>query len=366
MIKPASSLCDMRCSYCFYHDVAASRQMASMGVMTWGIAAALIRNVYCVLEPGDSITFAFQGGEPGLAGLGFYKFFTEEVKKCSQPGVQTGYAIQTNGLTIDDDWCSFFLENGFLIGLSLDGDASLHNQNRVDAKGKGTYNRVMNAKKLLDKHGVPYNVLCVLTAESARRARRIWDFILREKIEYIQFIPCLEALDNMPDDATGAALTGKRFYQFYSALFPLWKEEAERGNVVNIRLFEDLAGVYLAGRGITCGVSGRCSPQIVVEGDGSVYPCDFFVLDKYKVGDLSKSTLKDVFEAVVGSGFLSAVAEPPAICESCAYRQWCRGGCKRMARAVYGGGCGMKMFLDECLESLLAATRIILERQRQP
>ena len=160
--------------------------------------------------------------------------------------------------------------------------------------------------------------------------------------------------------ASGASLTGRRFYQFYSTLFPLWKEEAEQGNAVSVRLFEDLAGVYLAGRGITCGVSGRCSPQIVVEGDGSAYPCDFYVLDAYKVGDLSKSTLKDVFEAVVGSGFMAALPEPQVICSDCKYRQWCGGGCKRMARAVYSDGCGMKLFLDECLDSLLATTRRIL------
>ena len=350
MIKPASSLCDMRCTYCFYCDVAASRHTASMGIMTRETATALIGNVYSQLTAGDTITFAFQGGEPGLAGLDFFVFFAKTAKKAAGRGVKTSYAFQTNGLMIDDAWCRFFKGNKVLVGLSLDGDGALHNHNRVDLHGKGTYNRVMEAKKLLDRHKVDYNILCVLTAESARRARRLWGFIVKEGIRYIQFIPCLEPLD----DISHMALTSTRFYKFYADLFPLWKAEAGKGNMVNIRLFEDLAGVYLAGKGLTCGMSGRCSPQMVVEADGSVYPCDFYVLDEYRVSNLAEASIKDVFEAVVASGFLEQGRQTYAQCGDCTYNKWCQGGCKRMARAVYGDDCGMKTFLDGHLDELLA------------
>ena len=396
MIKPASSLCDMRCTYCFYYDVAASRHRASMGIMTRETAAALIRNVYSELTAGDSISFAFQGGEPGLAGLDFFIFFAETAKNAAGRGVKTSYAFQTNGLMIDDAWCRFFKDNNVLVGLSLDGDSALHNHNRIDAHKKGTHSRVMEAKKLLDRHGVHYNVLCVLTSESARRARRLWGFILKEGIRYIQFIPCLEPLDtatqidsisaddtamqlndksvngaaaqlndasgaemamsidDTPNTGTMAALTASRFYKFYADLFPLWKAEASKGNAISIRLFEDLAGIYLAGRGLTCGISGRCTPQIVVEADGSVYPCDFYVLDEYRVANLAESSIKDVFEAIVACGFLGQAQHVYARCGGCQYYKWCQGGCKRMAKAVYGDECGMKMFLDEYLKELLA------------
>ena len=362
MIKPASSLCDMRCTYCFYYDVAASRHRASMGIMTRETASALIRNVYSELSAGDSISFAFQGGEPGLAGLDFFIFFTETAKSAAGRGVKTSYAFQTNGLMIDDAWCRFFKDNNVLVGLSLDGDSALHNHNRIDAHEKGTYNRVMEAKKLLDRHNVHYNILCVLTSESARRARRLWGFILKEGIRYIQFIPCLEPLDTARPDAisgTGAmaALTAPRFYKFYADLFPLWKAEADKGNMVSVRLFEDIAGIYLAGRGLTCGISGRCTPQIVVEADGSVYPCDFYVLDEYRVSNLAEFTIKEVFEAVVACGFLGQEQQAYAQCGNCAYHKWCQGGCKRMAKAVYGDECGMKLFLDECLKELLVVVR---------
>ena len=349
MIKPASSLCDMRCTYCFYHDVAAARHKASMGIMSRETAAAIIRNVYSQLTPGDVINFAFQGGEPGLAGLDFFEFFAETAKNASPRGVKTHYAFQTNGLMIDDDWCRFFKANNALVGLSLDGDAPLHNLNRVDAQKKGTFGRVIEAKKLLDKHKVDYNILCVLTAESARRARRIWGFVLKEGIRYIQFIPCLEPLG----DTHPAALASEKFFQFYDALFPLWKTEAARGNIIHVRLFEDLMGIYLAGQKFTCGISGRCAPQIVVEADGNVYPCDFYVLDEYRVANLAESSIKDVFEAVAASDFLKQGQQMPAHCEGCAYSMWCQGGCKRMAKAVYGPNCGMKAFLNRHLSSLI-------------
>ena len=349
LIKPASSLCDIRCTYCFYFDVAKSRHEFSSGIMTKQTVNSLLQNVFCDLEMGDNITFAFQGGEPGLAGIDFFAYFVDEAKKAAAKKVKIHYTFQTNGLMIDEIWCGFFRENNFLVGLSLDGFAALHNKNRLDSHGKGTYARVMAAKKLMDKHLVAYNILCVLTAESSRRAARIWDFIIQENIRFIQFIPCLSPLKQH----SAYALSGEKFYRFYSDLFLRWKSEASRGNIFAVRFFEDIGQFYLKGRAVTCGFSGRCSPQIVVEADGGVYPCDFYVLDDYKVGNLTKDTLREVFEAVVRSGFLKDSPMPDR-CRECTYSKWCHGGCKRMRHAVYGERCGMRMFLDENLHELLS------------
>jgi len=350
MIKPASSLCNMRCAYCFYADVASCRKKASYGIMKKEVAAALIGNIFAVLDKGDHITFAFQGGEPCLAGLDFFEFFVEQVRTTAPFGVKVHYALQTNGLAMDDDWCNFFLRNQFLLGLSLDCDITLHNSNRIDSNGKVTFNSVIKAKKLLDRYGVAYNILCVLSAESARRATRIWNFILQEKISYIQFIPCLEPLN----EKSPHALTSKKFYQFYATLFPLWKKECEKGNRVSVQLFEDLNTLFMHGRRTTCGLSGGCTPQIIVEADGSVYPCDFYVLDEYKTGNLTIQTLEEIFEAIVKSDFIKA-PQMPVHCADCEYYKWCKGGCKRMAQAVYGKDCGMRLFLDEYLYELLSS-----------
>jgi uncharacterized protein len=147
MIKPASSLCNMRCRYCFYADISGLRQVASHGIMETRTAHAIIENVFKDLEDGDEVSFAFQGGEPTLAGLPWYEDFTETVS--AQPKrVKTQYALQTNGLLINGAWGEFFNKHNFLVGLSIDGGARFHNDNRVDAQNRGTYRAVMEEAAL--------------------------------------------------------------------------------------------------------------------------------------------------------------------------------------------------------------------------
>ena len=339
MIKPASSMCDSRCGYCFYSDVSKNREIPFLGLMSKETAESIILNIYKSLLAGDSITFGFQGGEPCLRGLDFFEFFVDTAKSNLPYGVNINYVIQTNGLAIDEKWCNFFKKNRFLVGLSLDGDSALHNNNRKDAYGKGTYNRVMNTKKLFDTYKIRYNILCVLTSEIARRGKKIWDFILKENIRYIQFIPCLEPLN---DTAGDIHLTPERFYRFYSDLFPLWQKKTS----VRVRLFDDLLIIASKNKGAACGMTGRCSPQFIIESDGSVYPCDFYVLDKYKACNLTEVTLKEAFDSLInGSFFESNII--PGRCNTCIYKSWCNGGCKRMKNAVYGDICGMSLFLNE-------------------
>ena len=345
MFKPASSLCDLRCAYCFYADEAATRAAPSVGMMSRETADACLRNVYAHTERGDEITFAFQGGEPTLAGLDFFEHFASEAKRLAPAGVRTAYALQTNGLHLDDAWCAFLKAHGFLVGLSLDGDAVLHNRNRADARGKSTHARVLQAKKRLDRHAVPYNVLCVLTAEHTRRAGRLFAFFKAEGVAHVQFIPCLEPLAGNPAPQT---LTGTKFFRFYSDVYTLWRADP----FLHVRFFEDILGLFVHGRGITCGISGHCMPQWVIEADGTTYPCDFYCLDGYAVGNLAVDTLETVYANLVASEFF-APRPLPDRCAPCRCNRWCGGGCKRMANVVYGEDCGVRMFLDAHLEDLL-------------
>lgn len=355
MIKPASSLCNMQCTYCFYADVAAARAHQSLGIMSPEVATAIIQNVAVSLTKGDQLTFSFQGGEPMLAGLEFFTFFVSQVKAIIPPTIRVHYAMQTNGTLVTDEWCELFKAHGFLLGVSIDGDAALHNQNRTDTQGKGSFNRVMKAKRLFDVHKITYNVLCVLNGENARYPRRIWEFFIREKIAYIQFIPCLEPLAS--SEKATFALTGDKFYTFYASIFSLWKKGLQSNQLIKVQLFEDLAALHLYGHPVTCGLSKGCSPQIILEADGSAYPCDFYVLDAFKVGNLATQTLEEVFKAVLSSPFYAHEKAIPAHCHACAHYPWCQGGCKRMSKAVYSEGCGMRMFLDAHLQTLLQVYR---------
>lgn len=212
LIKPASSLCNIKCRYCFYHDLSSIREVRSFGKMSKELSKKMIDQIYVDLNDGDQLTLAFQGGEPTLAGLNFYRCLVSYIKE-QEKQVNVHYAIQTNGMVINDNWCTFFKENNFLVGLSMDGPAIFHDSSRVDWKQRGTFNRVHRTKELFDSYGIDYNVLTVLTNEMASAPDEMMSFIQSEKIEFIQFIPCMNGFSD--DHQHDYALTPELFASFY-------------------------------------------------------------------------------------------------------------------------------------------------------
>ena len=356
LIKPVSGACNMRCAYCFYADVAGSRSVPSRGVMSLETAQRVLESVHTDLKPGDRLTIAFQGGEPTLAGIEFYRDFFR-LADGLLPGVHIDYAFQTNGLLIDEDWCALFRERHVLVGISVDGPGETHNSLRPDTSGRGTFARVQKAMRLLRRCGADFNVLTVLSAALARHPAAVWKWVEREEIAYIQFIPCLAPLE------AGAhspyALTPSRFRDFYLQLFPLWKRSMEQGHPVSVKLFDDLVNLYIGGRATACGITGSCSVQYVVEADGDVYPCDFYALDRYRMGSLLTalpSALADAAEPFLREEN-SFAGEPP--CRGCRYEKSCRGGCRRMRQSMYveDGVCCYAQLLDRLLVPLLDFAR---------
>lgn len=359
MVKPSSSLCNMRCAYCFYRDVSESRQQPSMGMMSHETAGRLVNSVYESLENGDHVTFAFQGGEPLMTGISFYVHFVQLVKAQTKR-VSVHYAMQTNGLAIDAEWCTFFKRHQFLVGLSMDGPAKYHDANRLDVHGEGTYHRLIGVKKLLEQHHVDYNILTVLTNTAARHPQEMWSFILRGNIQYIQFIPCLGSLD--AQTASPYALTPKRFASFYSTLFRLWLEEWKRGRYVSVKLFDDLIALLGRSELSACGILGQCQPQFVVEADGSAYLCDFYCTDEYLLGNMTEQTPETLFFTEAMQAFLAHRGPQNPLCLKCPHQRFCGGNCKRQRASMCWGSpadstCGYRTFLDECLPDLLRASR---------
>lgn len=353
MIKPASSLCNLRCKYCFYADVSSLREIRSHGIMSFDTAERLIEHVFQDLAPGDRLDVAFQGGEPTLAGLDFFRHFTEKVSAMGRD-VFVSYALQTNGMLLNEEWAVFLAEHGFLVGLSLDGPAEYHNAARVDAAGCGTFKQVTSARKLLERHRIPYNVLTVLTRQTARHPQAVWKFLRDSGIGYVQFIPCLEPLDSVQNGPF--ALEPKIFASFYTKLFALWFNDMKKGQYTSVKLFDDIVNQLAFGMVTACGQDGRCRPQIVVEADGSVYPCDFYALDRFCMGNLSVQSLEDVMRSSQAELFRGERLPEPLMCRECRYRSFCGGGCKRMRRSVFAGmdehTCGYRMFLDSCFDDL--------------
>lgn len=358
MLKPASSLCNMRCGYCFYADVSARRAVESCGMMSRETMDGILDNVFADLESGDAVTFVFQGGEPMLAGLDFFRDFICGVSDRNG-NIRVNYALQTNGILLDDNWCVFLKENDFLVGISLDILSDCHDSARVDSEGKGTYGRVIDGINLLKKYKVEYNVLCTLTNAVARHPGQVWNRVCELGVEYVQFTPCLGELDSEKESVH--ALSPKRFASFYIQLFGYWFEAFRKGNYRSVKFFDDCVNLMMYGRPTSCGMNGNCQPQLVVESDGAAYPCDFYCLDEFKLGNLKENTPLELLKSEKMREFLKRPHKIPNLCEKCEFARFCGGNCKRMQKEICCGDddeyCGYREFLTRCGPTLMGIAK---------
>ena len=353
MLKPASSACNLRCKYCFYADLAGKRDTFCFGSMSQETAEDILKNISRDLVPGDRLTLAFQGGEPTLVGLEWYRQFVELQKKYLE-GIHVEYALQTNGTKLDDQWCQFLHDNRFLVGLSMDGTAQTHNSCRLDISGNGTYSQVMEAVKVMRRHQVEFNILCTLTSEIARHPNQIWNWIIQNDFRYIQFTPCLDELDS--PGKSPYALHPKKFASFYLRIFDLWLEQLRKGNYISIKLFDDIVNLLAYGIPTSCGIHGKCACQLVVESDGGTYPCDFFCIDSYLLGNLRQDSFLKMMYSQTAETFVNRPREDMKACQDCRYQRFCGGGCRRMQREIYCAPgedyCGYRELLDHAMPAL--------------
>ena len=335
LIKPASSLCNLRCRYCFYHDLAENRNIGSYGMMPPETAEKLIDRA--VEAAGKSISFAFQGGEPSLAGLGFFEHFVayaEAALSKSKKRLQLGYSIQTNGVNITEEFAKFLKAHNFLVGLSLDGPKEINDFLRADPKGGGTHGRITKTAELFDRLKVDYNILTVITAQTAKHTEKIYNYFKGRGFAYLQFIPCLEPLGVSSFDAV-YSLTPKLYEKFLITLFGLWYSDFAQGRYISIRFFDNLVRIAAGQPPEQCGTQGFCAGQFVVEADGSVFPCDFYCVDNWKTGNILDMSFDEIYNSPNMQKFLETslygkyFAAEREKCEACGVYYLCRGGCRR-------------------------------------
>lgn len=355
LIKPASGLCNMRCKYCFYTDVMENRQQASYGIMTEEVLKAVIQKTLAYAE--KECTIAFQGGEPTLAGLDFFRKCLQLEKDCNIHKVRISHVLQTNGFLLDEEWCGFLAENKFLTGLSVDGIKATHDVYRKDAFGNDTYFHTLNAARLLKNAGAEFNVLTVVNSKTAARINRIYENYKKQGFVWQQYIACLDPI--RPDEGNQEySLTPAAYGQFLIDLFRLWALDFEQGKQPFIRQFENYIGILLGKYPEACEQRGICGCQNVIEADGSVYPCDFYVLDEYRLGNLTKDSFDLIEERRKETGFVSQSLNHTEKCRKCRYFPVCRGGCRRHREqpgTVWGENyfCeSYKIFFDECLPKM--------------
>lgn len=326
LIKPASSACNMRCRYCFYNAIAENRENAFEGMMTLETLEDIVKEALEAAE--EFCSFAFQGGEPTLRGLDFYRTLVELVNKYNHKRLTIHYAIQTNGIAIDNEWAAFLAENAFLVGLSLDGPEEIHNLNRKMQNNDVSYNKVIKAARIMTKHKVEFNILCVVTGRGAKRINKTYNFFKKQGFRYLQFIPCLEPLE-LQRGSSDFHLSIEEFTNYLITLFDLWYNDFIKGEYISIRHIDNLIHIIMGHPAELCSMNGHCSIQYVVEGDGGVYPCDFYVYDKWRLGTIGKDSLFDMKNNSIAEEFIKDSLIIPDKCRSCTHFLICRNGCRR-------------------------------------
>lgn len=357
LIKPAGALCNMSCTYCFYRDVVQHHADFHPAIMKQETMKALIAGTLNTFKEEITITFAFQGGEPTLAGLSFFQAFVKEVKSLQKSNHTIQYSIQTNGLMLNEEWLDFFKENHFLVGISLDGMAKNHDFYRLDAACQPTYEKIIKNIRMLQQKEIEYSILTVLTSKLAKKPKEYFDFCLKNNFHNIQLIPCLAELDQKENEAS---LHPKEFFFFYDVLFELWFKQYKQGNVINIGFFEQILSVLAGFPPTQCGALGFCSNQFVIESNGNVYPCDFYVLDEYLLGNIKTSSLETLAYSEPAKRFVYQKKENGTLCQKCRYFKLCYGQCKRQRSCFYDEkDCGIASFLSKHEKELISIAKNI-------
>jgi uncharacterized protein len=361
LIKSASSKCNLNCEYCFYHDVANNRTVADFGFMSLETIEVIIKKVLRFAS--GYATFAFQGGEPTLCGLDFFRSVVELQNKHNVNNVSINNGLQTNGIVIDSEWAEFLHDNNFLVGLSLDGPRDIHDRYRVGAKGKGTYKRVMQTAALFNGHKVAYNILFTVTDLTTAHPDELYEFFKTNNFNFLQFMPCIDPLDN-ERGAHRYSLTPKRYAFFLKRFFDKWQAEFMGGREVSVRYFDNLVRMAMGTPPEMCSLLGSCQCQFVIEADGSVYPCDFYVTDEWKLGNIQDSELLGLYESDTCQRFIESSRSAASDCRSCEWKSLCRGGCRRDRETAHNGELARNYFCESYTEFLPYAYPRLLDIAR--
>jgi len=321
LIKPVSADCNLKCKYCFYLDHAGFYPETRVHRMDDAVLEKLVTDY--LEAPLSQFNFIWQGGEPTLAGLPFFRKVVELQKRHAGPGKIVANSLQTNGTLLNNEWASFLAEHKFLVGLSLDGPEVVHDLHRRKANGSGTYRSVMRAAEILERNGVEFNILSVVSSASALRVREIYRHHKRHGFRWLQFIPCVEFDDQ--GRLRSYSVTGEAWGRFLVELFDEWSQEDV--GVISVRLFEDIVNYLVLGRYTSCQMQKECGVYFTVEHSGELFPCDFFVEHPLRVGKLGEESWMDRYWTPQFRSFGYAKSRMDSACASCEYLELCNGDC---------------------------------------
>jgi uncharacterized protein len=346
MAKPAGPRCNLRCEYCFYIEKEALFSGSPEYRMTDQVLEAYVKK-YIETQPVNEVPFVWQGGEPTLMGLDFFKKAIELQRKYGK-GKHITNSLQTNGTLLDDQWCEFLARNSFLVGFSLDGPEDIHDLHRLYRGGRPTWTRVMQSLRLLQKHGVQYNVLACVTRESSKTPLAVYHFLRDQGVQFMQFIPIVERIpdgasvelglllasppvsgqEELQTEVTPWTVEPEAFGDFLIAVFQEWvRHDVGKFFVMN---FEWSLASWCTFPATICTFTTRCGTSMILEHNGDIYSCDHFVYPRYRLGNIVKDNPLTLLHSMEQSGFGAAKESSlPWICRDCEVLFACRGECPK-------------------------------------
>ena len=350
LVKPTGAVCNLDCKYCFFLSKEALYPDSPFR-MTDQVLETCIQQLFESHQVPE-VTVAWQGGEPTLMGLDFFRRSVELVERHRKPGQRALYTIQTNGTRLDDEWGAFFGEHGFLVGLSVDGPRDIHNTYRVDKGGKGTFDRVMRGWQVLREHQVEYNILCTVHAANADHPVEVYRFF-RDELEarFVQFIPIIERVtpETLPlankgwgktesgqrplyvqdgHMVTGRSVRPKQFGSFLTGVFEEWVRR-DVGQVY-VQMFDTALANWYGEQAGVCVYQPTCGLALALEHNGDLYSCDHFVEPNYLLGNIQDTPLIELVASEQQHKFgLDKRDTLPKYCRECEVRFACHGGCPR-------------------------------------
>lgn len=354
MTKPFGAICNLDCKYCYYLEKEKLYPSTSSFRMSDEVLESYVRQ-YISQQAHEEVHFAWQGGEPTLLGVDFFRKVVELQKRYGE-GKKIHNALQTNGTRLDDAWGEFFKEHDFLIGLSIDGPRELHDRYRVDKGGKATFEQVMRGMAFLKKHGVDFNTLTVVNRQTALYPLEIYRFLREEGSGYMQFIPIVErkpeggekgdGLDLAEPPSPGEeedlpvtrwSLRAGDYGEFLSTIFDEWVNR-DVGRVF-VQMFDVALGSWMGMGASLCVFAETCGKALALEHNGDLYSCDHYVYPRYKLGNLLNATIAQMVGSAAQRKFGSDKRDTlTRYCRECEVRFACNGDCPKHRFAVTPDG----------------------------
>lgn len=327
LIKPSGPDCNLNCTYCFYLDKSELFPEEKTHRMSVKVLEELIKQT--MIQSPPQISFGWQGGEPTLMGLSFFRKAVEFQEKYGK-GKSVGNGLQTNGILINQEWANFLAKYNFLVGLSLDGPEHIHNHYRITKNGKGTWSKVHNSAKLLLNSGVATNALVVVNDYSVNFPEEIYNYHKELGLNYMQFIPCVETDPTNKNKAAEFSVSDEKYGEFLNKIFDLWHEDIKDGDAaVSVRYFDSVFHRYVGMEAPECTLAKECGTYLTVEHNGDVYSCDFFVENDWKLGNVLTHKLDEMLNSTRQETFGNMKAELPEECKTCKWLMKCHGGCTK-------------------------------------